>query len=47
MSASLLEMKKVTACYGGIPVLHGVSIDIQLGRDRGADRRQRRRQDDD
>ena len=31
MSESLLEMKKVTACYGRIPVLHDVSIDIQLG----------------
>jgi branched-chain amino acid transport system ATP-binding protein len=31
MSESLLEIKKVTACYGRIPVLHDVSIDIQLG----------------
>jgi len=31
MSESLLEIKKVTACYGRIPVLHHVSIDIQLG----------------
>jgi branched-chain amino acid transport system ATP-binding protein len=31
MSKSLLEIKKVTACYGRIPVLHDVSIDIQLG----------------
>jgi branched-chain amino acid transport system ATP-binding protein len=31
MSASLLEMEKVTACYGRLPVLHGVSIDIRLG----------------
>jgi branched-chain amino acid transport system ATP-binding protein len=31
MSESLLEIRKVTACYGRIPVLHDVSIDIQLG----------------
>jgi branched-chain amino acid transport system ATP-binding protein len=28
MSAALLEMLSVTACYGRIPVLHGVSLDI-------------------
>lgn len=31
MSASLLEIDNVTACYGRLPVLHGVSLDIKLG----------------
>jgi len=31
MSAPLLAVKKVTCCYGRIPVLHGVSLDIHLG----------------
>jgi len=31
MSAALLEIDKVTACYGRLPVLHGVSLDIKLG----------------
>ena len=35
----------VTACYGVLPVLHDVSLDIHPRRDRGADRRERRRQD--
>jgi branched-chain amino acid transport system ATP-binding protein len=29
MTAPLLEIKKVTCCYGRIPVLHGVSLDIR------------------
>jgi branched-chain amino acid transport system ATP-binding protein len=31
VSSSLLEIDTVTACYGRLPVLHGVSLDIQLG----------------
>src|SRR5215467_6178642 len=31
MSASLLEISKVTAGYGNIPVLHGVNIDVAEG----------------
>jgi branched-chain amino acid transport system ATP-binding protein len=31
MSAPLLEIGKVTAGYGNIPVLHGVSLDISKG----------------
>jgi branched-chain amino acid transport system ATP-binding protein len=31
MSMKLLEMEKVTACYGRLPVLHGINIDIGLG----------------
>jgi branched-chain amino acid transport system ATP-binding protein len=31
MSAKLLAMDKVTACYGRLPVLHGISIDIRPG----------------
>jgi branched-chain amino acid transport system ATP-binding protein len=31
MSASMLEIDTVTACYGRLPVLHGVSLDIKLG----------------
>lgn len=31
MSASLLEIENVTACYGRLPVLHDISLDIKLG----------------
>jgi branched-chain amino acid transport system ATP-binding protein len=31
MSAALLEISNVTAAYGNIPVLHGVSLDISKG----------------
>ena len=31
MSATLLQVSHVTACYGVIPVLHGVSLDIPTG----------------
>jgi branched-chain amino acid transport system ATP-binding protein len=31
MTEPLLEMRGVTACYGRIPVLHGVSVDIYPG----------------
>jgi branched-chain amino acid transport system ATP-binding protein len=31
MSEPLLKIKGVTACYGRIPVLHGVSLDIHAG----------------
>jgi branched-chain amino acid transport system ATP-binding protein len=31
MNRSMLEIKKVTACYGRLPVLHNVSIDIHPG----------------
>ncbi len=31
MSTPLLELQKVTACYGVLPILHGVSLDIKQG----------------
>ena len=31
MSEKLLEIKKVTCCYGVLPILHGVSLDIRSG----------------
>jgi branched-chain amino acid transport system ATP-binding protein len=31
MSAALLEVANVTACYGQLPVLHGVSVDVRRG----------------
>jgi len=31
MSEPLLEMRKVTSCYGVLPILHSVSLDIQRG----------------
>jgi branched-chain amino acid transport system ATP-binding protein len=31
MSTPLLELRKVTACYGVLPILHGVSLDIKPG----------------
>src|SRR5262249_35209599 len=31
MSAPLLAIKKLTCCYGRIPVLHSVTLDIHLG----------------
>jgi branched-chain amino acid transport system ATP-binding protein len=31
MSEKLLEIKKVTCCYGVLPILHGVSLDIRPG----------------
>jgi branched-chain amino acid transport system ATP-binding protein len=29
VSDTLLQINKVTCCYGRIPVLHGVSIDVR------------------
>ena len=31
MSKHLLEMRKVTACYGVLPILHGIDLDIKQG----------------
>ncbi len=31
MTKPLLEMHKVTSCYGVLPILHGVSLDIKKG----------------
>ena len=31
MSAALLQLDNVTACYGRLPVLHGVSLDVMSG----------------
>jgi branched-chain amino acid transport system ATP-binding protein len=31
MTEPLLEIRKVTACYGVLPILHGVSLDIHKG----------------
>ena len=31
MSTPLLELEKVTTCYGVLPILHGVSLDIKKG----------------
>jgi branched-chain amino acid transport system ATP-binding protein len=31
MTAPLLEMRKVTCCYGVLPILHGASLDIRSG----------------
>ncbi len=31
MSTPLLELRKVTACYGVLPILHRVSLDIKQG----------------
>jgi branched-chain amino acid transport system ATP-binding protein len=31
MTAPMLEMRKVTCCYGVLPILHGVSLDIHEG----------------
>ena len=31
MSEALLELDDVTACYGRLPVLHGVSLDVKPG----------------
>jgi branched-chain amino acid transport system ATP-binding protein len=31
MSTALLELDNVTACYGKLPVLHDVNLDIKLG----------------
>src|SRR5680860_1900773 len=31
MTAPLLEMRNVTACYGVLPILHGVDLDIHQG----------------
>jgi branched-chain amino acid transport system ATP-binding protein len=31
MTASLLDIRKVTCCYGVLPILHGVSLDIRSG----------------
>ena len=32
VSAPLLQVSDVTACYGNIPVLHGVSLDVAAAR---------------
>ena len=31
MTAPLLELRKVTACYGVLPILHGIDLDIHQG----------------
>src|SRR3990172_9850886 len=31
MTAPLLEIRKVTACYGVLPILHGIDLDIHQG----------------
>jgi branched-chain amino acid transport system ATP-binding protein len=31
MNTPLLEMHKITTCYGVLPILHGVSLDIKKG----------------
>lgn len=31
MSTTLLELENVIACYGRLPVLHGLNLDIKLG----------------
>ncbi len=31
MNAPLLEIRKVTACYGMLPILHGIDLDIRQG----------------
>ncbi len=41
----LLDVRAVSAGYGGMPVLHDVAFEGLSGRDRGAGRQQRRRQD--
>ena len=45
MSAPLLQMSNVTACYGVLPVLHDVSLDIHQGEIVALIGAQRRRQD--
>ena len=44
---ALLEVNNIHAYYGKIHALKGVSLMVDEGRDRFADRRQRRRQDHD
>ena len=41
----LLEIKDAVLAYGKIEALHGISVQVERGRGRLADRRQRRRQD--
>ena len=43
----ILELEDIHTYYGSIHALKGVSLDVQRGRDRHADRRERRRQVDD
>ena len=43
----ILELKDVHTFYGSIEALKGISIEVARGRDRDADRRERRRQVDD
>ena len=43
----LLELEDVTARYGPVQALHGVSLTVDEGADRRGARRERRRQDDD
>lgn len=40
---ALLEVKDLTAAYGGIQALRGVSLTVEEGADRGRSGRQRRR----
>ena len=44
---ALLELRDVEARYGPVRALHGVSLAVDEGADRGRARRERRRQDDD
>ena len=46
MSEPLLAVRGVKSFYGNIMALKGVALDVHAGRDRHADRRQRRRQVD-
>ena len=43
----MLALDDVNTYYGHIHALRGISLERQPGRDRDADRRQRRGQDDD
>ena len=45
-TAPLLAVRGVKTFYGNIIALKGVDLDVHRGRDRHADRRQRRRQVD-
>ncbi len=46
MTSDCLSLSGVTAFYGAIQALRGVDLEVERGRDRHADRRQRRRQID-
>ena len=43
----ILEVEDIHSFYGAIEALKGISLEVYRGRDRHADRLQRRRQDDD